>query len=146
MDRGVWWATVHGAAKSWTELSDQHFQVSKKRKKRKTTCLLFLHLLSLGHFLLNSIMEDEELTLSLLLSFYTPFSSLHRIFQSKILEWIVVSFSRGSSWPRDQTWVSCIAGRFFPVWAIGKSLKERNSIYESVSHTVMSNSLWPHEL
>ena len=77
MDRGVWWATVHGAAKSWTELSDQHFQVSKERKKRKTTCLLFLHLLSLGHFLLNSIMEDEELTLSLLLSFYTPFSSLH---------------------------------------------------------------------
>ena len=30
-----------------------------------------------------------------------------------ILEWIAISFSRGSSRPRDQTWVSCIAGRRF---------------------------------
>ena len=30
-----------------------------------------------------------------------------------ILEWVAVSFSRGSSWPRDGIWVSCIAGRCF---------------------------------
>ena len=30
---------------------------------------------------------------------------------------LAISFSRGSSWPRDQTYVSCIAGRFFTVWA-----------------------------
>ena len=35
-----------------------------------------------------------------------------------ILELIVTPFSRGSSWPRDQTWVSCIAGRFFTIWDI----------------------------
>ena len=35
----------------------------------------------------------------------------------KILEWVAISFSRGSSWPRDRTWVSCIAGRFFTIWA-----------------------------
>ena len=34
-----------------------------------------------------------------------------------MLEWIAISYSRGSSWPRDQTWVSCIAGRFFTIWA-----------------------------
>ena len=34
-------------------------------------------------------------------------------FQTRILEWVAISFSRGSSWPRDWTWVSCIAGRFF---------------------------------
>ena len=42
-------------------------------------------------------------------------SSVHRIFQARILEWVAISSSRGSSWPRDQTWVSCgscIAGRF----------------------------------
>ena len=33
----------------------------------------------------------------------TPGSSVHGIFQAKVLEWVVVSFSRGSSWPRDQT-------------------------------------------
>ena len=35
----------------------------------------------------------------------------HRILQAWILEWVAISFSRGSSSPRDQTWVSCIAGR-----------------------------------
>ena len=44
-------------------------------------------------------------------------SSIHQIFQTRILEWVAISFSRGSSWPRDQTWVSCIAGRFFTIWA-----------------------------
>ena len=34
----------------------------------------------------------------------------------KILEGVASSFSRGSSWPRDQTWVSCIAGRLFTIW------------------------------
>ena len=43
----------------------------------------------------------------------SPGSSVHEIFQARILEWVAISFSRGSSQPRDQTWVSCIAGRFF---------------------------------
>ena len=37
--------------------------------------------------------------------------SLHGILQARILEWVAISFSRGASQPRDQTWVSCIAGR-----------------------------------
>ena len=37
-----------------------------------------------------------------------PGSSVHGIFQARILEWVVVSYSRGSSQPRDQTCVSCI--------------------------------------
>ena len=37
-----------------------------------------------------------------------PDSSVHGISQARILEWVAISFSRGSSWPRDQTWVSCI--------------------------------------
>ena len=42
-----------------------------------------------------------------------PGSSIHRILQARILEWVAISFSRGSSQPRDRTHVSCIAGRFF---------------------------------
>ena len=40
-------------------------------------------------------------------------SSVHGILQARILEWVAVPFSRGSLWPRDQTRVSCIEGRFF---------------------------------
>ena len=38
----------------------------------------------------------------------------------RILEWVVYPFSRGSSWPRSRTGISCIAGRFFTNWAIQK--------------------------
>ena len=42
-----------------------------------------------------------------------PTSSVYGICQTRILEWVVISFSGGSSQPRDQIWVSCISGRFF---------------------------------
>ena len=44
-----------------------------------------------------------------------PGSSVHRILQARILEWIDIPFSRGSPRPKDWTWVSYIAGRFFTV-------------------------------
>ena len=46
-----------------------------------------------------------------------PGSSVHGIFQAIILEWIAISFSSGSSWPRDRTRVSHIVDRRFTVWA-----------------------------
>ena len=44
-----------------------------------------------------------------------PGFSVHGILQARILEWVAISFSRGSSQPRDRTQVSCIAGRFFTI-------------------------------
>ena len=44
-----------------------------------------------------------------------PGSSVHGILQARILEWVAISFSRGSSRPKDRTRVSCIASRFFTV-------------------------------
>ena len=44
-----------------------------------------------------------------------PDSSVHGILQARILEWVAVPFSRGSSQPRDQTQVSHIAGGFFTI-------------------------------
>ena len=46
-----------------------------------------------------------------------PGSSAHGILQARILEGVAISFSRGSSRPRDPTQVSCIAGRHFNLWA-----------------------------
>ena len=46
-----------------------------------------------------------------------PGSFVHGILQARILEWVAIPFSRGSSYPRHQTGVSCIAGRFFTIWA-----------------------------
>ena len=46
-----------------------------------------------------------------------PGSSVHGILHARILEWLPISFSRGSSQPKDQTLISCIAGWFFTIWA-----------------------------
>ena len=45
---------------------------------------------------------------------YSPLgSSIHRILQARIREWVAIPFSRGSSWPRGRTQISLIVGRFF---------------------------------
>ena len=49
---------------------------------------------------------------------------VHGIFQSRILEWVDMPSSRGSFWPRDQTRVSCFAGRFFTHWATWEALQD----------------------
>jgi len=51
-----------------------------------------------------------------------PGSPAHGIIQAWILEWVAILFSRGSSWPRDWTQVSCIAGRPFTIWATKESI------------------------
>ena len=51
-----------------------------------------------------------------------PGSSVHGIIQARTLEWVGVSFSRGSSPPRDQTHISCLAGRFFTTESPGKPI------------------------
>ena len=49
-----------------------------------------------------------------------PGFSVHGILQARILEWVAIPFSRGSSQPRTQTRVSCTADRFFTIWATRK--------------------------
>ena len=57
-----------------------------------------------------------------------PGSSVHEIFQARVLEWGAISFSRGSSQPRDWTRVSSIVGRRFTIWATREVLRrERGS-------------------
>ena len=103
-------------------------------------------------------------------------SSIHGILQARILEWTALSFSRGSSWPRDWTPVSRIVGRCFTIWATRLTVKRLTLLFsgnhkalfdlmiilqvditamancvvipssECVSCSVMSDSLWPHGL
>lgn len=56
--------------------------------------------------------------------FWFPKSSLYNLnnFQARELEWVTVPFPRGSSQPRDWTRVSCIADRFFSIWANRKPI------------------------
>ena len=55
-------------------------------------------------------------------------SSVHGIFQARILEWVAISFSRGSSRPRDQTQVSRIVGSHFTAWATREVQVRSNSV------------------
>ena len=57
------------------------------------------------------------LSLSYSMDCSPPGSSVHGILQARILEWVAIPFFRGSFWPRDKIWVSCIAGRRFTIWA-----------------------------
>ena len=50
-----------------------------------------------------------------------PVSSVHGILQARILKWVAVPFSSRSSWPKNQTGVFYIAGRFFTNWATRKA-------------------------
>ena len=102
MDRRAWWATVHGVAKNQTRLTFSFFFCLK---------------LSSWYQYSEVLVAQLCLTLCDPMNCSPPGSSIHGILQARTLKWVAIPFSRGSSWPRDQTWVSSIAGRFFTVWA-----------------------------
>ena len=63
---------------------------------------------------MNNSKSEKAQVVQSCLTLYNPMDySVHRILQARILEWIALPFSRGSSQPRDQTHVSRIAGGFF---------------------------------
>ena len=58
-------------------------------------------------------------------------SSIHGILQARILEWVALPLSKGSSQPMDQTQVSCIADRFLTSWATREAQNSRVMDYIS---------------
>ena len=68
-----------------------------------------------------------------------PGSSIHVIFQARILEWVAISFSRRSSQPRDWTRVSHIVGRCFTLWATREVLSGTID-----AHKKLADRPWPH--
>ena len=69
-----------------------------------------------------------------------PGSSIHGIFQARVLEWIAISFSRRSSRSRDWTWVSRIVGRCFTDWATREvhNIWEEYIILNAILYKVLS--------
>ena len=65
-----------------------------------------------------------------------PRSSVSGIFQARVLEWVAISFSRRSSWPRDRTWVSHMVGRLYHLQA---------RILEWVAIPFSRDSSWPRD-
>ena len=64
-----------------------------------------------------------------------PASSGHGILQGRILEWVAIPFSRGSSWSRDQTQISCIVGRFFTIWTTREV--PRHALEQNLKYTIL---------
>ena len=109
MDREAWRAAVHGVAKSQTWLSDWTGLYSPWNSPGQNPGVGSL-------FLLQGIFSTQGLNPGL------PHCRriLHQLSHQgspRILEWVAYPFSSRSSRPRNQTWVSCIAGGFFTSWA-----------------------------
>ena len=91
--------------------------------------------------------QTLSLTLCNPMDLSPPDSSVHGILQARILEWVVMPSSKGSSQSKNEThisWVFCTAGRFCTAEPPGKS---HESWFSSVQFTrsVVSDSLQPHE-
>ena len=59
----------------------------------------------------------------------------------RILEWVAYPFSRGSSWPRNWTRVSCIDGRFFTIWTTMEALISNYRYSQNICRNVVSFGL-----
>ena len=75
-----------------------------------------------------------------------PGASVHGILQSRVMQWVAISFSSGSSWPRDRTQVSHIAGSFFTIWATREAqpwhlIRITRDHWEDFSHTPKAESV-----
>ena len=71
-----------------------------------------------------------------------PGSSARVILQARIQEWVAMPSSRGSSWSRDRTHISCVAGGFFPREPVGKPCYRVDAPYIFFPHQNIGRSLW----
>ena len=64
----------------------------------------------------------------------------------RMLEWVAILLTRGSSWPRDRTQVSCIAGRFLTVWATKEAPQSKSNRSLTAGHHSLPNFIHYPEL
>ena len=124
-DRAAWRDAVHGVTKSRTQLIDWTailqwpalcgLNITVHGYNSVMSWFLALYL-GVAYMWYVSLVAQSCLTLCDPVDWNLPGSSVHGILQTNTgVGWI--PFSRGSCWPRDWTWVSCIADGFFTIWA-----------------------------
>ena len=106
--------------KNYHMIQQSHFWVYIQRKGNHYPEETFLLLSHIWWFYVFSCQVESHSCDSLDCSL--PGSSVHGILQTRIREWVAISFSRGSSPHRNQTQVSCTAGSFFTNWATREAL------------------------
>ena len=89
---------------------------SQGTQESTVMCKIWVNIFSLKKRKSESEVIQSCLTLCNPMNCSLPVSSVHGIFQARVLEWIAVSFSRVSSWPKDRTLVSRLSDRHFTVW------------------------------
>ena len=75
-----------------------------------------------------------------------PGSSVHGIFQARILEWVAISSSRGSSPPRDGMCISCFGRGFFTTEPPGKTNEVVRNCYMLTKHIFVKNNVFPNSI
>ena len=116
----TWHAAVHGVAKSQTQLGN--LTTAKVNARYHWKQLIFLLLLKR--------LPQSYMTLCHPMDCNPPGSSVYGIFQARILEWAAISFSRGSSQPRDRTRVSCIGRWILYQWVTREARKIQYQLWK----------------
>ena len=123
---GAWWAAVYGVAQSQTWLKRRSSSSSSHVKVNFPYSVILL--ISYSFFVPFTAKLPESFSPSAVSDSATPWtvacsSSVHGILQARILEWVAISFSRGSSLLSDWTWGPCIVGWFVTTEPPEKLLK-----------------------
>ena len=87
---------------------------------------------------LSVLVAQSRLTLWDPMDCSLPGSSVREILQARIMEWVAIPFSKGSSWSKDWTWVSCIAGSFFTIWATREAFQFSSVQFSSVAQSCLT--------
>ena len=106
----------------------------KLQLSRQYAYTVFLYNSNLESKLKNLTCVKSCLSLCNPLDCSPPGSSVHGFFQARILQWVAISFSKGSSWPRDQTCVSCIGRQILYHWATWEAMV-KNMSYSGINLT-----------
>ena len=124
MSRGAWWATVHGATKSGTWLSDwAHtwwFTLWICFRCTLVCYQLYMCICICVHLHTRTKSLQSWMTFCDPVDCSPPGPSVHGVLQARILEWIAISSSRGPSQLKDRTHVSCVGKHLFNTEPPGK--------------------------
>ena len=145
MDVGAWRVTVYRVTKSWTWLSNWA-QLILNQVEHTWLCYILFSCCRTEICCEPVKVTHSCPTLCDPMDYSLRGSPVHGILQARILKWVAILFSRGSSQPRGQTQIFWIAGEFFTVWVTredrhGSLYVERGHQYKNKVSFIFAN-IW----